>query len=91
MAAGKKARADPILDYEQKAFRLEQMLAELRDEMVSSQSHIGPHEAREMHLVVDNLTSSLRDTQVFSLFSFGLMRRGGSQDPTGASLFQRHM
>mmetsp|Transcript_5918 Transcript_5918/g.11294 ORF Transcript_5918/g.11294 Transcript_5918/m.11294 type:complete len:611 (+) Transcript_5918:655-2487(+) len=64
MAAGKKARADPILDYEQKAFRLEQMLAELRDEMVSSQSHIGPHEAREMHLVVDNLTSSLRDTQM---------------------------
>lgn len=58
-----KERADPVLEYEQKAFRLEQLLTELSDDMAGSEG-LGELESLEMQAVIDNLTESLRNTQM---------------------------
>jgi hypothetical protein len=55
----KKAGADPVLEYERKAFRLEQMLEELREEMRTTGV-----ETKDTQKVLDNLTDNLRTTQM---------------------------
>jgi len=76
----KKAGADPVLEYERKAFRLEQMLEELRDEMRSTGV-----ETKDTQKVLDNLTDNLRTTQMQCQSLRSQRQKSASPSPSPAA------